>query len=103
MDEELLRALETVMDPELGVDVVSLGLVYGAKREGDTAHVVMTMTTPACPLGESIAAEARAALLAGVPGLRHVDIELVFEPAWSPDRMSPRARAQLGVPEPGAP
>lgn len=97
-DPELLRALRVVIDPELGIDVVSLGLVYEARREGDRAHVVMTMTTPACPLGEVILEDARQAIEAMVPGVRHAELELVFEPPWSRELMSPEARAQLGVP-----
>jgi len=97
MDPDLLRALRVVIDPELGVDVVSLGLVYAAEREGDHAHVVMTMTTPACPLGEVIVEDARTALQTMVAGVRHADIQLVFDPPWTPERMSDEARAQLGA------
>jgi len=96
MDPDLLRALRVVVDPELGVDVVSLGLVYAAERDGDRAHVVMTMTSPACPLGEAIADDARTAIETMVAGVRHADVELVFEPPWTPERMSPEARRQLG-------
>lgn len=96
MDLEVLRALRAVLDPELGVDVVSLGLVYETSREGDRARVVMTMTSPACPLGEAIVEDARTAVESMVPGVRHADVELVFEPPWTPDRMSPEARRQLG-------
>lgn len=96
MDEELLRALSTVLDPEVGIDVVSLGLIYSATREGDRARVVMTMTTPACPLGEMIRQDARTAIEASVPGVREACVELVFEPPWTPERISPEARRQLG-------
>lgn len=94
-DPEILRALRAVLDPELGIDVVSLGLVYEARVEGEVAHVVMTMTTPACPLGEVILEDARQAIEATVPGVRRADIALVFEPPWSPERMSPDARLML--------
>lgn len=97
MDLDVLRALRVVIDPELGIDVVSLGLVYAATREGDRARVVMTMTTPACPLGESLTRDAREAVETLVPGVRHAEVELVFEPPWSPERMSPEAREQLGA------
>lgn len=97
-DLDVLRALRVVIDPELGIDVVSLGLVYETSREGDRARVVMTMTSPACPLGEMIVEDARTAVETMVPGVRHADIELVFEPPWSPERMSPEARLQLGAP-----
>lgn len=98
MDAELLRALRAVIDPELGLDVVSLGLVYAAERDGDRARVELTLTSPACPLGEGMVADARAALESLVPGVRQAEVELVFEPRWGPERMSPEARATLGVP-----
>jgi metal-sulfur cluster biosynthetic enzyme len=97
MDPDVLRALRAVVDPELGIDVVSLGLVYAAERDGERARVVMTMTSPACPLGEVLVEDARAAVEAMVPGVRHVTVELVFEPPWTPERMSPEAREQLGA------
>lgn len=96
LDPELTRALRAVMDPEIGLDVVSLGLVYGAWREGPVAHVVMTMTTPACPLHEVITDDVRTAVGATVRGIKDVDVQLVFEPRWSPERMSPEAKQQLG-------
>lgn len=95
-DAALLAALSSVVDPELGIDIVSLGLVYEAARQGDCARVVLTMTSPACPLGEVIVEDARAAVAASVAGLRQVDVELVFEPRWTPERMSAEARRQLG-------
>lgn len=97
MDLDILRALRVVIDPELGVDVVSLGLVYETSREGDRARVVMTMTSPACPLGEMIVEDCRTAVESLVPGVKHADIELVFEPPWTSERMSPEARRQLGA------
>lgn len=99
MDAELVRALRAVVDPELGVDVVSLGLVYDAARDGDQAHVVMTMTSPACPMGELIVDDARTAIAATVPGVRFVEVDLVFEPRWTPERMTAEARHQLGFDE----
>lgn len=99
MDDSLrdraLAALGEVLDPELGLDVVSLGLVYGVDENDGHLRVKLTMTTPTCPLGEDIAAEAEARL-AALPGVRGVEVSLVFEPLWTPDRMSERARALLG-------
>lgn len=97
MDPDVLRALRAVVDPEIGIDVVSLGLVYAAERDGERARVVMTMTSPACPLGEVLVEDARAAVEAMVPGVRHVTVELVFDPPWTPERMSPEARERLGA------
>ncbi len=99
MDPEVVRALRVVMDPELGLDVVSLGLIYEASREGEKAHVVMTVTSPACPLGSMMVEDARSAVSSMVPGVSEVDVELVLEPRWTPDRMTPEAKEQLGFPE----
>lgn len=88
-------ALREVIDPELGLDVVSLGLVYGAEVEGPAVRVRLTMTTPACPLGEQIVADAEARL-GEVPGISDVQVSLVWEPPWSPDRMSAEAKEALG-------
>lgn len=95
-DAEVLRALRAVIDPELGVDIVSLGLVYGATREGERARIVMTMTSPACPLGEVLVADAKNAVTSLVRGVREAEVELVFDPRWTPDRMTPEAKQQLG-------
>ncbi len=103
MDAEVLRALRVVIDPELGLDIVSLGLVYGATREGPHAHVTMTVTSPACPLGGQLSDDARSAVETMVAGVEVCDVDLVFEPRWGPERLSPEARAQLGYPtSPGA-
>lgn len=99
MDPELLRALRIVIDPELGVDIVSLGLVYGATREDGRAKVLLTMTSPACPLGEVIIEDARTAITSLVHDVHEVDVELTFEPRWSPERMTPEAKEQLGYSE----
>lgn len=90
-----LTALHTVIDPELGLDVVSLGLVYGVDVRDDDVTVTLTMTTPACPLGEQLVEDTKRCLLA-VDGVRNVEVNLVWEPPWTPDRMSDRARRALG-------
>jgi metal-sulfur cluster biosynthetic enzyme len=93
---EILDALRGVVDPEMGINIVDLGLVYetGA-RDGDV-HVQMTMTTAACPLGESMADEAAAVIRRRVPGVKSVSVQLVWEPAWQPSMMSAAAREQMG-------
>jgi metal-sulfur cluster biosynthetic enzyme len=93
---EILDALRGVVDPEMGINIVDLGLVYEtAARDGDV-RVVMTMTTAACPLGESMADEAAAVIRRRVRGVKSVSVQLVWEPAWQPSMMSDAARAQLG-------
>jgi metal-sulfur cluster biosynthetic enzyme len=94
--QEILDALRDVIDPEVGINVVDLGLVYEARAKDGLVSVVMTMTTPACPLGESMAEEAEAAIRRHVPGVTSVAIELASEPRWQPSMMSSAARRRLG-------
>ncbi|MGA9521998.1 MAG: metal-sulfur cluster assembly factor [Myxococcaceae bacterium] len=98
-DPELLFPLRAVIDPELGINIVDLGLVYEAHREGALARVRMTMTTPACPMGPYLTDEVRAALTTMVGGIDDVEVDLVFEPRWSPAQMTEDARRTLGIPE----
>lgn len=93
--ERIEAALRGVIDPEIGLDVVELGLVYGVEVDGGQARVRLTMTTPACPLGEHIAADAEARV-GQVEGVTGVEIELVWDPPWTPERLSPSAKAMLG-------
>jgi metal-sulfur cluster biosynthetic enzyme len=93
---DILDALRAVIDPEIGMNVVDLGLVYeAAVRDGDV-HVALTMTTPTCPLGESICDEAERAIRQSVPGVKSVSVDLVREPPWQPSMMSTAARERLG-------
>ena len=94
--DEVLEALRHVVDPEIGINVVDLGLVYETARQDGEVRVAMTMTTPACPLGESLTAEAAAAIRRFVGGVSSVSVELVWEPPWDPSMMSGAAREQLG-------
>ncbi len=96
MNEQLLEALREVLDPEIGINVVDLGLVYRADVEGNTARIAMTMTTPACPLHEYISETARVAVRRHLPQIEHVDVQIVWEPPWSPAMMSAEAKRQLG-------
>jgi metal-sulfur cluster biosynthetic enzyme len=93
---EILEALRQVLDPEIGINVVDLGLVYEARVRDGHAHVVMTMTTAACPLGESIADEARTAIRRSVRAVTSVSVDYVWEPPWQPSMMSAAARERLG-------
>ena len=89
-------ALREVIDPELGINVVDLGLVYRIDAEPDRLSVAMTMTTRACPLGEHLAAQAEAAIRRAAPQIAEVQVRLVWDPPWSPDLMSPDAKRRLG-------
>jgi metal-sulfur cluster biosynthetic enzyme len=88
-------ALERVIDPELGIDIVDLGLVYGVEVEDGSVHIDLGVTTPACPFSRQLAEDAAAAVLA-VPGVETADVTLCFEPPWSPEMLSERARRRLG-------
>jgi metal-sulfur cluster biosynthetic enzyme len=90
-----LAALGTVWDPELGLDVVSLGLVYDVRVTGDQVEVDMTLTSPGCPVSEQLPAEAEAAARAAVPGAEVV-VHVVWDPPWTPERLSPVALERLG-------
>ncbi len=96
MDEVREKLLE-VIDPELGVDVVNLGLIYDMwePAEGDL-KIRMSMTTPGCPMHDNISDNVQWAA-AQVFGVASVDVEVVWEPAWSPDMMTDSAREQLGM------
>ena len=88
--ELLWRALATVIDPEIGLDIVTLGLVYGVTIDDDTARVTHTLTTPRCPLERLITERIRAAT-AEVEGIRSVETQLVWEPAWHSGMIAPNA------------
>lgn len=93
---ELAERLRAVVDPEIGVNIVDLGLVYDCDAEAGVAHVLMTTTTPACPIGSYLEDQVRWALLEA-PGIVDVEVEITHEPAWSPSLMSPAARMALGL------
>lgn len=94
-EAELLEALRRIIDPELGLNIVDLGLVYGVRVDDGRATVRMTTTTPACPIGAYLVDEIRWALFS-LPGVVDVEIEVTYDPPWSPDRMSEEAKILLG-------
>ena len=96
-DESAARAaLKAVEDPEAGMNIVDLGLVYGIAVTPQSVRVDMTMTSPACPMGAYLVDEVEAALRRVAPAGMQVRGELVWEPPWSPERMSPEARRHFG-------
>lgn len=97
LTEEAVRdALRAVDDPEVGMNIVDLGLVYHIDLVPPGIEVTMTMTTPACPMGGMILDEAREALQALLPEGAEADVRLVWEPPWTPDMMSARAKETFG-------
>ncbi len=94
--EQVWEKLKTVKDPEIGLDIVSLGLVYGAEVDGGQVKVTMTLTSPMCPLGDTLISDTKAAL-GSLPGVTGVAVEITFEPPWETSKMSDEAKAELGV------
>jgi metal-sulfur cluster biosynthetic enzyme len=94
--ERVRKALRHVIDPELGINVVDLGLVYNITVEDGRVSIAMTMTTPACPLGETLTEQAESTVWQNVPGVTSVTVDLVWEPPWRPSMMSDTAREELG-------
>jgi len=94
--ENILESLKSVLDPEIGVNIVDLGLVYAVEIKPDEVLIQITMTSPACPLHGVITRDIDTVLRRAFPELGKMTIELVWDPPWSPDRMSPIAKQQLG-------
>ena len=92
----VLEALKDVIDPELGVNVVDLGLIYEVAIDGNDIHITMTLTTPGCPLHESIAEAVDQVLRLMLPGVGGVAVDLVWDPPWTPALISEQGRWELG-------
>lgn len=89
-------ALRRVKDPDLQLNIVDLGLVYGVRVDGDVVNVDMTLTSPACPSGPEIMGDLETQVRT-LPGVQDVKVNLVWAPFWTPDRIEPRVRAYLGL------
>ena len=96
--DEITEALRAVEDPEAGMSIVDLGLVYGIEQTAQGVRVDLTLTSPSCPLGPYLVDEVIAAVRSVVPGVPDVRVELVWEPPWTPERMSEQARSRFGWP-----
>jgi len=96
-DPRILVRLETVVDRELGLSIIALGLAYGARQDQDGIVVDMTLTSRSCPMGELILGEAREALALHFPHASHIVVRLVWEPPWTPDMVGDGARAIFGM------
>ena len=94
--EQIREALQHVIDPEIGVNIVDLGLVYDIEQRTEGWRIAITMTSPACPMGQSILDDVHAVIDAAVQVGTIVDIDLLWEPPWQPEMMSDAARDTLG-------
>jgi len=97
LQEAVIEALKSIYDPEIPVDIYELGLIYDvAVSEDGDAVVTMTLTTPHCPVAESMPGEVEMRVLS-VPGIRDAEVKLVWDPPWDPTKMSDEARLELGM------
>lgn len=97
LKENIMGALELVIDPELGVDIVNLGLVYDVEMDDNgLTKVTMTLTSMGCPLAGTIVDQVKRALV-DIPEVNEVDVSIVFNPPWTKDRMSRYAKIALGI------
>jgi FeS assembly SUF system protein len=95
--EAVIEALKEIYDPEIPVNIYDLGLIYGVEITPDSdAKVTMTLTTPHCPVAESMPGEIELRVGA-VPGIRDAEVELVWDPPWDPQKMSDEAKLELGM------
>jgi metal-sulfur cluster biosynthetic enzyme len=95
-EKDVKKALRGVKDPELNLDLVVLGLIYDVAVEGGKVDVVMSLTSPMCPVAGQIVEDAKNAVL-GVEGVDEADVQLTFDPPWTPERISPLIRSSLGL------
>jgi metal-sulfur cluster biosynthetic enzyme len=96
LDADAIRkCLRQVQDPELGLNIIDLGLVYDVEIEEGNVHVKMTLTSPGCPAGHEIMSDADR-VIRMLDGVEDVELELVWEPFWTPERIDPKVRAFLG-------
>ena len=96
VEDAVLEQLKNVIDPELGINIVDLGLVYEVAVEDTTVHIEYTLTTMGCPIGPLIESQMKQ-LVAKVDGVEDFEAEMVFSPPWTPDKMSEEAKAALGM------
>lgn len=94
-EDDVYEALEEVIDPELGLDFVSLGLVYDVNIEAEDVYITFTLTTPACPIGPQVSEQMKE-FVGDLPGVTGVHPKMVFDPPWSPEMMSEDAKFALG-------
>ena len=96
LDQRVVDVIKTCYDPEIPVNIFELGLIYQIRvKEGGSVTVLMTLTAPNCPAAQSLPAEVREKIL-GLPGVTEADVQVVWEPAWTTERMSEAAKLELG-------
>ncbi|MFO8065116.1 MAG: metal-sulfur cluster assembly factor [Spirochaetota bacterium] len=94
---EVLEAMKNVIDPEIGLNIVDLGLVYNVEPQEDKIEIEFTLTSPGCPLGDMITNDIKR-VVSEATGIEHIDTKLVWDPPWSVEFMSEEAKLDLGLP-----
>jgi len=94
-EERVRAALRSVKDPELNLNIMDLGLVYDVDLDDGNVHLRMTLTSPGCPAGPQIMNDIHKTIRP-LPGVKDVDIEIVWEPYWTPEKIEPKIRAMMG-------
>ena len=95
-EKDIRDALKSVKDPELNLDLVVLGLIYDIDVDGGDVHVVMSLTSPMCPVADQLVEDAKTAV-SGVDGVESCEIDLTWDPPWTPERIAPLIRSSLGL------
>ncbi len=95
-EDQVKLALRRVKDPDLHINIVDLGLVYGIRLDANVVNVDMTLTSPACPSGPELVGGVEREV-GTIPGVEKVQVNIVWTPFWTPDRIEPRVRAYLGL------
>jgi len=97
LEEKIIMEIKTIYDPEIPVNIYEIGLIYKLTIDDDfMVHILMTLTTPNCPVAESLPAEVREKIIA-LEGVKDVDLELTFEPPWDMEMLSDEAKLELGM------
>ena len=94
--EQVIAEIRKIYDPEIPVNIYELGLIYDVKVKGDTAKIIMTLTSPNCPVAESLPKDVKDSAMQ-VEGIKKVDLDLVFEPVWNKEMMSEAAKLELNL------
>ena len=96
LKDKIIEEIRKIYDPEIPVNIYELGLIYDVKVDGDLAKIIMTLTTPNCPVAESLPQEVKDSVMQ-VEGIEKVDLDLVFEPVWNKEMMSEAAKLDLNL------
>ena len=96
LKNKIIEEIRKIYDPEIPVNIYELGLIYDVKVNGDTAKIIMTLTTPNCPVAETLPKEVKNSAMQ-VEGIEKVDLDLVFEPPWEKSMMSEAAKLELNL------